>query len=73
MASLTWLGVLLYVGGWLWAVVVAFKESPLWGLGVLVVPIFFYVFSRFRRTWPSFACAVAGAVLFFASGGRIPT
>ena len=75
MAILPVLGVVLYVGGWLWTVVIAFKESLPWGVGTLLIPIvwLFYLLSRWRETWPCLVLALLGAVIFFASGGTIPT
>ncbi len=75
MEILPTIGALLYVGGWLWTVVIAFKENPLWGIGSLLIPIIwlFYLLSRWRKTWPCLGLALVGAVMFFASGGRIPT
>ena len=71
MEFLVLIGVSLYVAGWLWTVVIALRESPLWAIGVVFVPIvwLFYLFSRWKRTWPCFICAVVGATLFFAAGG----
>ena len=73
MHLLSTLGAVLYVVGWLWTVVIAFKESPLWGIGCLLMPIvwLFFLFARWRKTWPCLVLAVAGAIMFFAFGGTL--
>lgn len=74
MELLPLLGAILYVVGWLWTVVIAFKESPLWGIGCFLFPIvwIYYVATRWQETRPCFLLALLGAVTFFASGGTIP-
>jgi hypothetical protein len=71
MELLVMAGFVLYVVGWLWTVVIALQESPLWAVGTLFIPIIwlFYLFSRWKKTWPCFICSFAGAVLFLAAGG----
>jgi hypothetical protein len=75
MSVLPTLGAVLYVAGWLWTVAIAFKETPLWGIGTLLIPVVwvFYLFSRWRKTRLCLVLAIVGAVTFFASGGTIPS
>jgi len=73
MTLLSGVGALLYVVGWLWTVVIAFKESGGWALATLFIPIawVYYLVSRWRDTWPCIILAVVGAVMFFAAGGTL--
>jgi len=75
MEPLPIVGAALYILGWLWCVVIAFKEGFLWGAGSLFIPIvwLFYAASRWRNTWVPLLMVVLGAVIFFSSGGKIPT
>ncbi|MGA8260523.1 MAG: hypothetical protein WB783_09950 [Arenicellales bacterium] len=75
MGILPTVGAVFYIGGWLWTVVIAFKETPMWGVGCLLVPVVwvYYLFNRWRKTWPCVVLSVLGPVIFFASGGTIPS
>ena len=46
-----WAGFLLLVVGGIWFIVTAFRESILWGLGVLFVPLVPLIFLILE--WPS--------------------
>ncbi len=41
---LLFLGAIAFLAGWLWIVVIAFSESVLWGVLILLIPITALVF-----------------------------
>lgn len=69
------MGILFLIGwavaaiGGLWLVVVAFKESVLWGLGVLVVPFvgLFFAVTHWKEAKSPFLLSTAGAVVAVAT------
>ncbi len=65
------LGVLLMVIGGLMLLWAAFKESILWGLGCIVVPlvILFFVATHWQQAKIGFLIQLAGIVLFVLAGG----
>ncbi|MBI2923750.1 MAG: hypothetical protein HYY18_22050 [Planctomycetes bacterium] len=72
------LGVLFIVAGlivaaWgnIWFLVIAFKESALWGLGCLIVPFvsLIYLVMRWQECWRAFALNAVGIAVFF--GGMV--
>jgi hypothetical protein len=66
-----WLGVALGLVGWLWLVVNAFRSSPLWGVGSLLISPIALVFGllNFAENKIPLLLAVAGLVLYFMGAG----
>lgn len=62
------LGLLAVVVGNLWLIVLAFKESVLWGLGTLFLPLVGLVFAitRWQTAKLPFLIALGGLVLCIA-------
>ena len=65
MSPLYWLGLVITMVGALWLVVLAFKQSVLWGLGSLFVPFvsLIFVVMHWGETKVPFLIEVAGIVL----------
>jgi hypothetical protein len=70
MAILAILGIILALVGGIWFLVVAFSESVLWGLGVLIVPLVGLVFLAMHaeKSWKPFALYAVGIVMIIAAG-----
>ncbi|MBI2919832.1 MAG: hypothetical protein HYY18_01970 [Planctomycetes bacterium] len=62
--------VIMLVGG-IWLLIEAFKESVLWGLGCLFIPIvsLIFVILHWDKAGKPFLIQVVGAVLFAIGGG----
>ena len=81
------IGTILMAVGWLiaaigsiWIIVIAFKESVLWGLGSIFIPfvILIFVFTHWNDTKKPFLISIGGMVLFglgvlIGGPGMIPT
>lgn len=64
-------GLIIAIIGYYWCVIIAFRESFLWGLGSLLLPLvwMFHVLTRLDRTWLALLITVLGLILFFGAGG----
>ncbi len=62
--------VLMLIGG-LWLIIEAFKESILWGLGCIFIPIagLIFVLMHWDKAGKPFLIQVAGVALFALGGG----
>jgi hypothetical protein len=60
------IGLLIGLVGTIWFLVIAFKESVLWGLGCLFLPFVSLIFliMHFGKSWRPLALHVLGIVLF---------
>ena len=74
------LGVLFIVAGlivaaWgnIWFLVIAFKESALWGLGCLIVPFvsLIYLVMRWQECWRAFVLNIVGIAVFWGVLGML--
>lgn len=65
MENLLLVGGLMYVIGWIWLSVLAFKEGIVWGLAVLFVPCVAFIFALIHGNEARlpFLIAVFGNVL----------
>lgn len=65
------LGFILMVIGGIWLVIEAFRESVLWGLGVLLIPIvgLIFVVLHWDVAGKPFLIQLAGVILWFVGGG----
>lgn len=65
------LGFILMVVGGIWLVIEAFRESVLWGIGVLLIPIVGLVFvaMHWDQAGKPFLIQLAGVILWFVGGG----
>ena len=70
---LYYLGIVIGLIGGIWLLVVAFKESILWGLGCLFLPIVSLVFAI--MFWPKagkpFLIGVAGGIIAYIGAGMM--
>ena len=67
--------IICFVGG-IWCLVLAFKESVLWGLGYIFIPFvsLVFVFMHWDKTKKPFLITLAGAVLAIVGilmGGKL--
>lgn len=64
------LGALVYLAGFIWIVVNAFKTSILWGLGSLLVPFVALIFAimNWAQNKKPFLIMVAGIVVMIVGG-----
>ena len=55
------------VSGGLWLLVVAFRESPLWGLACLLMPLaaFVFLFTHYDRAARPFGVSLLGSGIAF--------
>ncbi len=62
------LGFIIALGGNIWFLLYAFKESVLWGLGCLFVPMVGLVFlaMHFEETWRPFVIGMIGGAMVMA-------
>ena len=65
MPALSVLGTILALIGGIWLIILAFKESILWGLGCLFIPIIslVFVFMNWEDTKKPFLLNLVGVVL----------
>lgn len=68
---LTILGFVIMLIGGLWVLIEAFKESILWGLGCLFIPIVTLVFviMHWDKAGKPFLIQIVGMVIFAVGGG----
>jgi thiol:disulfide interchange protein len=69
MTALYFLGLLVALVGAIWLIVLAFKESILWGLGSLLIPFVSLIFAitHWDRAKTPFLIQVGGVVLLVLS------
>ncbi|MCP4041435.1 MAG: hypothetical protein GY731_05670 [Gammaproteobacteria bacterium] len=61
-------GAIIFLAGWIYLVVIAFKESPIWGLAILLIPLawLIYIPMRWKMAWKPFLALVVGFALLGA-------
>jgi hypothetical protein len=61
------LGYLIVLASWAWMIVVAFRESPLFGLLFTLVPFFsvYYIITRWQRVREPALVHLIGWLIFF--------
>lgn len=61
-------GAIVSLVGGIWFLIEAFKESPLWGIGCIVVPLvsLFFLILHWDRAGKPFLIQLAGAVPLIA-------
>lgn len=64
------LGWILVFIGFLWLLAVAFKESFLWGIGCIVLPIITVIFliMHFKISWKPALVHTIGVIILLLSG-----
>ena len=73
--ALALIGLIAYLVGWVWVVIIAFRENLWWGLGVFFVPLvaIYFVITHWDEAKKAFITTVAGVVLFVAGAMATPS
>lgn len=68
---LQFIGVVLGIFGFIWGVIIAFREHWLWGLSTFFIPLIWIIYAilRCRKTWLAILCSGLGGFMYISAGG----